>query len=57
MRSIIEIKNRIARIKGNILNDIMNGCFTDHSLQEQRDWIECLEWVLGYEKYSQEDNQ
>lgn len=51
MRSIIEIKNRIASIKGNILNDIMNGCFTDHSLQEQRDWIECLEWVL------QEDNQ
>lgn len=51
MRGIIEIKNRIASIKGNILEDIMNGCFTDHSLQEQRDWIEALEWVL------QEDNQ
>lgn len=51
MRSEKEIEMRIKSIKDNILSDIMNGCFTDHSLQEQRDWIECLEWVL------QEDNQ
>ena len=46
MRSEEEIKNRIASIKGDILNDIMNGCFTDRSLQKQRDWVKCLEWVL-----------
>lgn len=51
MRSKFEIELRIKSIKGNILTDILNGSFTDHSLQEQRDWIECLEWVL------QEDNQ
>ena len=46
MRSKFEIELRIKSIKGNILKDILDGCFTDHSLQEQRDWIECLEWVL-----------
>ena len=51
MRSKFEIELRIKSIKGNILKDIVDGSFTDHSLQEQRDWIEALEWVL------QEDNQ
>lgn len=46
MRSEKEIEMRIKGIKDNILSDIRNGCFTNHSLQEQRDWIECLEWVL-----------
>ena len=51
MKDITEIKNRIANIRAVILKDIMDGSFTDHSLQEQRDWIECLEWVIS------EDNQ
>lgn len=41
MKDVTEIKNRIANIRAVILKDIMDGSFTDHSLQEKIKRSEC----------------
>lgn len=46
MKTEEEIKERQEKIKRHIVGDVMCGIFTDKTLQEQRDWVEALEWVL-----------
>lgn len=46
MKTEDDVKKRIEQIKKNIVGDVIIGAFTDKTLQEQRDWVEALEWVL-----------
>ena len=47
MKEEEHIKNRLKNIKDQILSDVMAGCYTDHSLFEQKCWVDALEFVLG----------
>lgn len=46
MKSKVEIKARIEEIKKRIINEVLNGSYSDVFLQEGRDWIDALEWVI-----------
>lgn len=46
MKSKVEIKARIEEIKKRIINEVLDGSYSNVSLQEERDWIDALEWVI-----------
>lgn len=46
MRSEKEIKNKIEKIKQEILENVLTGIIVEKAIQNDAMWIEALEWVL-----------
>jgi len=50
MKTEEEIKKKIENLKQDIIQDVLEGCFTDFELHHDKCWIEALEWVLESEE-------
>ena len=49
MRTEEEIKEKIEKIKSDVVSDVSGFVYTNQSLLAQAHWIAALNWVLGEE--------
>ena len=50
MKTEEEIKKKIENLKQDIIQDVMDGCYTDFELHKCKCWIDALEYVLESEE-------